>query len=1111
MTQVLRDEYESGEREQQDRYQARHIKNNVDKARKNHQVAGQKWPFELLQNAHDPGPREGLSRVDVTFSWICTDQRAELSFKHNGAAFLPQDLAALLSGGSNKDYNSEKTTGRYGTGFLITHVLSASTEVGGLSKTKEGMERFTVTLNRSGDEKSILKNIKDCKADLDKATRVDNVSDLPSAEFKYLVDNSSSMEQGLTSLREALPYLFATCPALGSVNLHVDGVDDAWSPSEERETSSGAFLIRERRLHRTNNCGDITEYEVLSISSHASTPSIIVVAELMNDKWRVCMPTETLPHLFRRFPILYSLDLPINFVIDGLFNVGEDRQYVYFESENDEAYVHAALCLIPTVMGILTEKNWEGSHFLSAVAKPSLSPFIPEDRLMWWQTELGHVARGLSEMPLVQTERGLGQALNSEGWSADFVSPIFSASLPRVVNYERLWGLIASTDHFIPPILEISRDWTGIAEGWQQLGVNVQLVTLEELANEVRKAESGAKIESIDQLRVLTDRREWVSRFLDLIGETLTDLEAFDLSIAEGLLPNQLGKMKSPRELSRDGGIPENLKDIANSIGADVRSTLVDTELVAVARQIGLAHTEIALEKLVPRLLTEDEVVDRCLKRLEEKLVNGKRMRDDENTLLGGSVRLLDHIWNDKSDSAESKAKRCPLVASDKTILRHTESQPIMPPVKRWPEKAQPFYAAYPEQRVLDAIYAGDSAEGIPDVVDALTSWGIVYRDILTQSNATLDTDRLRALTNNSSNVDGMTASVEKFSQIALLARELIPRSGSNLVAARALLGLTLCYVAPRDSQWRQFQSVEAKNGNVKVSVSVREALWVADLQSRAWVPAKGDEGKTISVVASPSNLETLLDPSWLDGNNDAIELMSNCFGFDALKLRLLVAANNETERQKIRDDLANLIEAAGSDLEILKDLKTAIEARKKQKSDIGRWRKLGLGVQSAVQESLEARNLKVTVIDIGGDFEVVIQEGRLIDEATLALLEIRDFIVEVKATTHGEPRMTPAQAVNAAENVERYVLCVVDLRNVADVDLDKDWTASQVEPLMRLMPDIGNYVRLPTDLITQARSCDVKVRNDSLLRYGVPANVWESGIGLDEWLTNITTILTEN
>src|SRR6185369_5953814 len=111
-------------------------------------------------------------------------------------------------------------------------------------------------------------------------------------------------------------------------------------------------------------------------------------------------------------------------------------------------------------------------------------------------------------------------------------------------------------------------------------------------------------------------------------------------------------------------------------------------------------------------------------------------------------------------------------------------------------------------------------------------------------------------------------------------------------------------------------------------------------------------------------NLEDLLDPSWLDGNNDAIDLMSKCFGYDSLKLRLLVAATDEDARQKIRDDLANLVEAAGSDVEILKDLTKQIEARKKQKTDIGRWRKLGLAVQAAVQEALEARGLKVTVID---------------------------------------------------------------------------------------------------------------------------------------------------
>jgi hypothetical protein len=1044
--------------------------------------------------------------VDVAIEWNNTEEGAEFSFKHNGAPFLPQDLAALLSGGSNKDYQSEKTTGRFGTGFLVTHVLSPRTEVGGLIKTKEGMERFTVTLNRSGDEESILRNIKECKTDLDRAFRVDDISELPSAEFKYYVDHSASLQQGLSSLREALPYLFATCPALGAVDISgIDGDGEYWRANEEKAISKDGLIIRERTLTVIMKGGKNTDYQILSISSAADVSSVIVAAQLIGDNWRVSVPSETLPRVFRRFPIQYSSALPICFIIDGLFNVGEDRQKVYFESEADERQMHDALSLLPTAMGFLVEKGWGGAHLLSRLAEPKLSPFIAEENMEWWRSELSRVAQRLAEMPLVQTNRGMGPAANSDGWYADFVAPLFSSSIPRAVPYERLWGLINSTDHFIPPDLQISSEWTNIAEGWNELGVDVPLVTLEGLALEIRKSESGESIQSIEQLRVLTDKREWLTRFFDLVGECLADVEAIDAGVVEGLLPDQHGKMRSPRELRRDAGIPETLKDIAESIGADVRSLLVDKELIAVAEGLGLAHTKTALNKLVPKVLTEDEVIERCLKRLDEKLVNGKRLRDEENALLKGSVQLLEHIWKYNGQLGEGTAKRCPLVASDNTILRYTESQPIMAPVVRWPENAQPFHEAYPEQRILAPIYAGDTIEGIPDVVDGLVKWKIAYGDLLTESSPILDGDRLKAAASDKDDVEGMTVSGETFSQIALLARELIPRSGNNFAAAKALLGLTLSYVASQDRHWHQWRAVEGKKAAVKVPISVREALWVADLQYRAWVPAKGDEGKTISVVANSSNLEALLEPSWLDGNNDAIELLSKCFGYDALKLRLLVAATDENARQKIRDDLANLVEAAGSDLDILTDLANDIEARKKQKRDINRWRKLGLAVQAAVQEALEARNLKVKVVDIGGDFEVVIQQGGGIDEASLAQLEIRDFIVEVKATTQGEARMTPTQAVNAAAKPERYVLCVVDLRNVPEIDLDKDWTARRVEPLMRLMPNIGPYVQDTTDLIEAARNCEVRIRNDAALRYGVPAKVWETGIPLDDWLISIT------
>ncbi|OLE52857.1 MAG: hypothetical protein AUG51_16060 [Acidobacteria bacterium 13_1_20CM_3_53_8] len=1105
MTQVMREEYDAAERDQQERNEARHIKNNVDKARKDHSVSGERWPFELLQNAHDTGPREGLKRVDVTIEWKNTEERAEFSFKHNGAPFLPQDLAALLSGGSNKDYKSETTTGRFGTGFLVTHVLSPRTEVGGLIKIKEGIERFTVTLNRSGDEESILENIKECKANLNKAFQVDDIDGLPSAEFKYYVDNSASMRQGLDTLREALPYLFATCPLLGAVDLcGVSGDGESWEAEEENRVDRDGFIICERTLRLSRKTGKTTKYRILSVSSAADTSAVIVAARLIADKWRVCVPPDSLPRVFRRFPIQYSSALPICFIINGLFNVGEDRQKVYFESEADRSQMHDALSLIPTAMGFLLEKDWEGAHLLSGLSEPKLSPFISDENMVWWRSELYQVAKRLSEMPLVRTGRGMGPAASSDGWSADFVSPLFSSSVPRAVPYERLWGLINSTDHFIPPDLEISSEWTNIAEGWKGLGVNIPLVTLEGLALEVRKSENGEQIRTLEQLRVLTDKREWLARFFDLVGECLADLDAIDVGLVEGLMPDQHGNMRSPRELRRDAGVPESLKDIAELIDADVRSLLVDKELLTVAQGLGMAHTEAALDKLVPKALTGDEVVERCLKRLDEKLVNGKRLRDEEDGLLKGGVHLLAHVWKIKGESGEATARRCPLVASDNTILRYTESQPIMAPVARWPEKARPFHEAYPEQRILAPIYAGDTNEGIPDVVDGLVRWKIAYGDLLTESSPVLDGDRLKAAVRDKDGVEGMTVSGETFSQIALLARELIPRSGSNFAAAKALLGLTLCYITPQDSKWRQWRPVEGKKAAVKAPISIREALWVADLQYRAWVPAKGDEGNTISVVANSSNLEDLLEPNWLDGNNDAIELLSKCFGYDALKLRLLVAATDENARQKIRDDLANLVEAAGSDLDILTELATDIEARKKQKRDISRWRKLGLAVQDAVQESLEARNLKVKVVDVGGDFEVVIQQGGTIDEASLAKLKIHDYIVEVKATTQGEARMTPTQALNAAGKTERYVLCVVDLRNVSEIDLDRDWTAQRVEPLMRLLPDIGLYMQDPTGFIEAARNCEVGIRNDAALRYGVPAKVWGKGISLNDWLSNL-------
>jgi hypothetical protein len=60
MSEKALEEYQQARDHQLLRNEARHIRTRVHEARESSHLAGIRWPFELLQNALDAGPREGL-------------------------------------------------------------------------------------------------------------------------------------------------------------------------------------------------------------------------------------------------------------------------------------------------------------------------------------------------------------------------------------------------------------------------------------------------------------------------------------------------------------------------------------------------------------------------------------------------------------------------------------------------------------------------------------------------------------------------------------------------------------------------------------------------------------------------------------------------------------------------------------------------------------------------------------------------------------------------------------------------------------------------------------------------------------------------------------------
>lgn len=70
---------------------------------------------------------------------------------------------------------------------------------------------------------------------------------------------------------------------------------------------------------------------------------------------------------------------------------------------------------------------------------------------------------------------------------------------------------------------------------------------------------------------------------------------------------------------------------------------------------------------------------------------------------------------------------------------------------------------------------------------------------------------------------------------------------------------------------------------------------------------------------------------------------------------------------------------------------------------------------------------------------------------------------------------------------------------------LEGEWTAAGLEPIERIVVQVGFLAGESHDLVEQAKVCEVGIRNDTALRYGVPVSVWQEGFALAEWVDSPT------
>ena len=1090
---------------------ARRIRTKVEAARGPGR-AEVRWPFELVQNAHDSGPRDKGNFVEIKF----LQENERLVVSHNGKPFDDLELYALLTGGSSKEFEGGETTGRFGTGFLITHGLSRRVDVEGILETEEGPEGFCIKLDRAGDEEAIIKNIGSADEALLAARHLSasEIADRPTASFTYYDADLAVAEKGLDRLENTIAYLYATCDKLGQIRIERPHKTIIFEPEAMAEIEVDGFLLK--KIDVSVSQGETTRWlTALRIVSQDVQSGLLVVLDATNDQQnRVILPDSTFSKIFVKFPIAETGFLPFNVVLDGPFAPRQERDGIEMNA-SDKQLIQEALSAFPSLMQYAVESGWQNAHAIARLAVPERLLSGDDNstgELEWWQEVISEIAAATAKRSIIATESGFLPALSEDDETVSFLVPALDVSSQVKVDAEVVYGLAARVTSLQLPIQAIAQDWEQIALEWNNLDLSVDRLGLTELTDRLRE-----DCHSITDLPINGDPFNWLADLLLLVADLPEGADPRPL--LNRLVPDQHCRLRRPQDLRVDEGISDEVKDIADAIGVDIRSQLLHNDLVTTLSEPGYESAKACIYELMSQPYTESEAVDQVLKSLDEKLPEDKVFLEYVDVLyLRASARLVAYLAGQDSDI--QSLRKCPLLNAADAIARLPNNLQILAPVSHWPESARPYADLYTKNRILSDRYVDDTElnEALQPFIDRNL---VVPAPLYRAPRPELDGDLLKAMVPIGTETDGMTVRNQSFGQIAFLASEVVNRCGRDQSHATLLLDFVLNVAAQEDENWSESSLINGYRDREPLPLHIYGSTWPFELKVRSWVPVPLEDKETFAPApANEANLRELLDSNWLQNNPRAIELLHRVFGFRQLTLMLensdyevendlvqllqdpglvkSAVANLDVVRTAIENpEAVRIFSEAGAD-EIQK-IREEIDERNRQAAVRKLNDNFGHAVQAAVKAAVESLGLNLKLVDWGYDYEV------FPDGASFSF-EVGSYFLEVKATTTRDVGLTPTQAQTACKHPDRFVLCVVDLAGFPGARYKENWQAGDVAPHAKIITNIGDKFQEIYEGVAEFAyyGNPVRLRNEHLLRYGVSTELWQNSISIDAWVKSL-------
>lgn len=540
------------------------------------ETAPRRWVWELIQNAKDVAYPEG---VDIKIDY--EDLVPYVKFEHNGKPFSADNIRFLIEQISSKDREEDgdgkrPSTGKFGTGFLTTHLLSEVVTVEGVAKEPElSYRKFTLELDRSPTD------IPEITESVDKSKKsVSNLDDLPTlleydaanfnTSFNYNLPDSISeriAKTGLEDLDKCLPYALVFVQDIKSVEV---ANKTTLYENVNRDLEDLESVVQFSTIKKLVNN---VEENITIATISAQWTTIAIPVEISEDVVTILPIDKGVPKLFCDFPLIgteiFSFPVLIN---NPNFNPTDPRDGVFLtkterynkDIDENQKIMQQAIDLYYELLEFASANKWENLHLL---AKINNIPEMPEwlSKSYFNDTILKPIRERLLYVKLVKNANGDLKAILDED---DNIYMYFPYHINREIR-EEIWRLASK---WFPQVLPQKSEidlWYHLA--WDKCGK----LTLDTFAHTI---EHKKNLEDLQQKLGNVNAIEWLNDFYKLLQ--LDEKEFLSVLNLRAIVPDQNGDFWKQKHLSEDAGdIETDFKDILEGFEWMIRSKLADESL----------------------------------------------------------------------------------------------------------------------------------------------------------------------------------------------------------------------------------------------------------------------------------------------------------------------------------------------------------------------------------------------------------------------------------------------------------------------------------------------------------------------------------------------------